>query len=76
MNDDVMNHNTKYHDHVIKKTFVTYTSRSRLTLLQDCSEDAYTELSVSHASRLLMFSNQQEFATCVAARCLMRALFL
>jgi hypothetical protein len=32
---------------------------------QDCAEDAYVELSVTHASRLLMFSNQQEFLTCV-----------
>jgi hypothetical protein len=30
---------------------------------QDCSEDAYDELSVAHASRLLMFSNQQELIT-------------
>ena len=34
-----------------------------LTLAQDCSEDAYDELSVAHASRLLMFSNQQELIT-------------
>lgn len=31
--------------------------------IADCSEEAYAELSVKHASRLLMFSNQQEFAT-------------
>ena len=30
---------------------------------QDCSEDAYDELSVAHATRLLMFSNQQELIT-------------
>ena len=32
---------------------------------QDCSEDAYDELSVAHATRLLMFSNQQELITWV-----------
>ena len=33
--------------------------------LQDCAEDAYNDLSVTHALRLLMFSNQQEFIACV-----------
>ena len=37
-------------------------ARSFVTMrAQDCAEDAYDELSVAHASRLLMFSNQQEF---------------
>ena len=30
------------------------------------AEEMYAELSVNHASRLLMFSNQQEFITCVS----------
>ena len=34
-----------------------------LTLAQDGSEDAYDELSVAHATRLLMFSTQQELIT-------------
>jgi hypothetical protein len=44
-----------------------------LILLQECAEDAYAELTAAHASRLLMFSNHDEFLACVPLTILLPA---